>query len=378
MKCLTKREFIFSSIILLACTTLFAVGCDDDDDDDGNPTDDELYDLASVELGQNSSAKVELCLHSNRRNCSSYGPGEYNAHHIVNDSISSIYVPASMKVTVFKHHNFENGNSRGDNRVLEPGSYSNLASMKFADNVTTMNDSISSVRIIYSDCKFDDHCEEGYFCKKNDYDCNGPGSCTKKVQGGIVLHYWAPLCTCKGGTISNHTYDRNANIDYDGMCRATGQTPDDWNLIMLKNRNSGKCLDVAGSSHEKGANVIQYNCNRTTNQLWRVSYWGTRNAKKYYKIINHESGQSLDVAGSSRDNGGNVAQWTYGPTTNQLWEIIESESEHGGFDRTYQLKPMHSEKCLDVEDASKSDSANVQQYSCHSGNNQKWSAVDMD
>ena len=43
----------------------------------------------------------------------------------------------------------------------------------------------------------------------------------------------------------------------------------------------------------------------------------------YYRIINKHSGQALDVAGLSTEDGANVHQWPYLGNHNQQWKIEE-------------------------------------------------------
>jgi len=43
--------------------------------------------------------------------------------------------------------------------------------------------------------------------------------------------------------------------------------------------------------------------------------------------------------------------------------------EGGGY---YRLTAKHSGRCLDVAGVSTSNGANVQQWECHGGDNQKW------
>jgi hypothetical protein len=40
--------------------------------------------------------------------------------------------------------------------------------------------------------------------------------------------------------------------------------------LPLVNLNSGKCLDVNANSTANGARVQQWDCNRTTAQLWKT------------------------------------------------------------------------------------------------------------
>ena len=42
---------------------------------------------------------------------------------------------------------------------------------------------------------------------------------------------------------------------------------------------------------------------------------------------------------------------------------------------TFQIKPVHSNKCVDVSGISTADGANIHQWDCGSGDNQKWTVT---
>ncbi|RKS81960.1 ricin-type beta-trefoil lectin protein [Haloarcula quadrata] len=131
---------------------------------------------------------------------------------------------------------------------------------------------------------------------------------------------------------------------------------------VLRNRNSGKALDVEFASTSDGANVHQYEYSGGDNQQWVVTDLGNG----YYKLEAVHSGKALDVDAASTSDGANVQQYAYAGGENQQWAIEENA------DGSYRLLARHSGKALDVEAASTSDGANVQQYSYVGGDNQKW------
>ena len=81
---------------------------------------------------------------------------------------------------------------------------------------------------------------------------------------------------------------------------------------MIQAGHSGKCLDVTGSSTANGAKIVQYQCNRTTNQLWKLIRSGS-----YYMLQAYHSNKCIDVPRSSRSNGIDLIQYTCNHTTNQ-------------------------------------------------------------
>jgi ricin-type beta-trefoil lectin protein len=84
-------------------------------------------------------------------------------------------------------------------------------------------------------------------------------------------------------------------------------------------------------------------------------------------IINIRSNKCLDVANGSTADGANVQQFAchWGP--NQRWDLTNPTV--GAYTA---IKIKGTNKCLDVVNESTADGANVQQYACHSGNNQQW------
>lgn len=83
-------------------------------------------------------------------------------------------------------------------------------------------------------------------------------------------------------------------------------------------------------------------------------------------IVSSQSNKCLDVVGGSTQDHANVQQYACHNGDNQRWEL---RVQAAGL---YQFVNRKSNKCLDVEGASTQDRANVQQYTCHSGDNQLW------
>jgi hypothetical protein len=90
----------------------------------------------------------------------------------------------------------------------------------------------------------------------------------------------------------------------------------------------------------------------------------------YYKIIAKHSNKSLEVSNASQDDGANVQQHTYEGLDNQLWklEIVEEGK--------YKIIAKHSGKVIEVNNASQDGGANVQQYTNAGNNSQLWEFVE--
>ena len=94
-------------------------------------------------------------------------------------------------------------------------------------------------------------------------------------------------------------------------------------------------------------------------------------AGTYYQVIAKHSGKCLDVSAASLVNGANVQQWACNSGANQRWKLV---SMGDGYN---QLVAKHSGKCLEVSGASVKNGANVQQWSCTGGDNQRWKLMSM-
>lgn len=92
----------------------------------------------------------------------------------------------------------------------------------------------------------------------------------------------------------------------------------------------------------------------------------SRNVFYSGSIINRASGKSLDVQDRSRDDGANVQQWEFNNGPNQNWQIVEHD------EGLYSIVNRASGKALDVADRSMEDGANIQQFGFNNGKNQLW------
>lgn len=106
----------------------------------------------------------------------------------------------------------------------------------------------------------------------------------------------------------------------------TGRPNQQWQLIrlangyhLLKNRGTGKCLDVEASLPYDGSNVHQWTCDASArNQQWRLLYLGSN----FHELLARHSNKALDVEDGSTANGADVYQWRYVNGRNQHWRFI--------------------------------------------------------
>ena len=145
---------------------------------------------------------------------------------------------------------------------------------------------------------------------------------------------------------------------------AAGGVPIAAGTYRLVNRVSGKALDNLGSTGG-GATVAQYTVGPSNNQLWVLSYVGA-NAK----LACVTGGNYLDSLGNTWD-GAQVAQWSNSGSANQQWTLT---SQGGGW---YQVINAGNGKALDTG-GNNGNSAVMQLWFTNSSQNQQWQFVPAD
>jgi glucosylceramidase len=162
--------------------------------------------------------------------------------------------------------------------------------------------------------------------------------------------------------------------------------PGYYNII---SRNSNKGLDVADNSTTSGGRIQQYDIvsGGGSNQRWKFvpdgsgnfyiiakstqMYLATENNNTadgvkvvqrtlvssnefkwtitdlgggYYKIINLNSGKSLDVENVSDANGANIQVWSYSGGLNEQWQLVQVETTTGKKSLTKEVKEPSEDK----------------------------------
>ena len=121
-------------------------------------------------------------------------------------------------------------------------------------------------------------------------------------------------------------------------------------------------MEVYNNSTSNGASIVQNPGNGKTNQQWKVKHLGDG----YYTFIAVNSGKSMDVSGSSLADGGKVIQYTPNPSANnQQFKLVKINGN------IYNMIAKHSGKYLQF--ASGTCGANLVQAAYDPGNeNQKF------
>ncbi len=217
------------------------------------------------------------------------------------------------------------------------------------------------------------------------------GTVQFQIWADNVLKYMSPIMNANANSlnvnvnvagakslklISTKAWD-NKNGDHADWADAkllrdrSGNVPSDlasgtYNIVSVK---SNKCLDIRNSSRTIGASVIQFNCNGSLSQKFKV----TKRNDGFYRVKNVKSGKSVDIKDHSLVSKANVIQWTSHSRTNQQFAIYPYKND-GGF----VLMAKHSNQVLDVKAESLASGANVIQYPFHGGANQIWKFIPVE
>lgn len=141
-----------------------------------------------------------------------------------------------------------------------------------------------------------------------------------------------------------------------------GETGTNVGTYLIRAKQSGRCVDVAGGSSADRANVIQWSCHSGNNQRWILNQM----SDGHYQVKSKLSGKCLEVADSSSVNGANVQQLTCNNNGNQRWKL-----DYLG-DGSYKMTAKHSGKVLDITPDPYLNGQNVRQWAWVNATNQRF------
>ncbi|MFD5792242.1 RICIN domain-containing protein [Streptomyces diastatochromogenes] len=145
------------------------------------------------------------------------------------------------------------------------------------------------------------------------------------------------------------------------------KTPDLKKWYVLVNRNSGKVLDDRASAKNDGAAVVQWTRHGGANQQWRFIDAGDG----YFRLQNRTSGKVLDDLGWSKTAGSAVVQWKDQNGTNQQFKLAKSP------DGYVRLVNRFSGMAVDVHNAAKTNGSGVVQNRDRGRADQQWKLVEV-
>lgn len=123
-------------------------------------------------------------------------------------------------------------------------------------------------------------------------------------------------------------------------------------------QSSGLPMCVVADSTALGANIEQRMGAASTQ--WSATYLGNG----YYKLINVNSGLSVDVNGAQLSDGANILQWTYSGSNNQQYQFVDV----GG--ALFKIVARHSGKVLALRANSTIDGGQFEQQTYTGATNQ--------
>jgi lysophospholipase L1-like esterase len=134
----------------------------------------------------------------------------------------------------------------------------------------------------------------------------------------------------------------------------------------IVNRNSGQALDISGAATTNGGVAIQWPYSGGYNQQWKeVAVNGG------YKLVNRNSGLLLDDPGYTKTTGTQLDQWSDSSGNNQWWNLVSAGNGY------YFLVNQYSGLYADVSGASTANGASVIQWTKTGSNNQQWQLVQV-
>ena len=137
--------------------------------------------------------------------------------------------------------------------------------------------------------------------------------------------------------------------------------------VQFVNKNSGRCVDVAGMSTAVGGQMGQWECWGGPNQLWNLAAV----TGGMYRATSINSGLTLDIIGSSTTAGALAVQNAYASLSSQNWTIKATG------DGYFTMVNGKSGMCLDVLNSYTGDGSYIDQSVCSGIASQEWSFVPL-
>jgi Ricin-type beta-trefoil lectin domain-like len=128
-----------------------------------------------------------------------------------------------------------------------------------------------------------------------------------------------------------------------------------------------QCGGAAAQGLQEGR-WVDYQCQPNIANTWRIV--GLLPSTPLWYFHAAHSFKCADVSGASLEDFANVHQWTCVNGVNQRWRVTPLGL---GSNFGYRITAEHSGKCLEVADASLADGAQVRQATCTGAANQQWS-----
>lgn len=182
--------------------------------------------------------------------------------------------------------------------------------------------------------------------------------------------YYAITNTGTGDDLHQSAKGAQKNAELLQGLMKIGDTQMDTNVYYtFKNTNSGMVMDVKDARMAEGSNIQQYDANGMSNQQWILKPFA--NGTTYY-YIHSAMDENYVLKAMTGSNGGNIELVPYaGNDSMMLFQFTKVG------DGSYYISTRSSrDTCfVEVDAASKTAGANVQQWGCTYNSCQNWQAV---
>ncbi|OQY02745.1 MAG: hypothetical protein B6I20_06545, partial [Bacteroidetes bacterium 4572_117] len=139
-------------------------------------------------------------------------------------------------------------------------------------------------------------------------------------------------------------------------------TPDYYKMVVKHSQSNNQAIEVNGFSIENGANIGQWENYNIDNQLWQVKDGG---GGYFWLEPKHIEGKCMEIEGNSTQNYGNVQLGSFNGNDNQLWYVVPVANY-------YRIINKNSGLSLDINDGNIENGANLYQNEYMDNDNQKF------
>lgn len=162
-----------------------------------------------------------------------------------------------------------------------------------------------------------------------------------------------------GGSSSSSSSSSSSGTDKNGGVLGLDGT------YYIKNKNSGKYLDVDYGKADNGTNIQQHDFNGCHAQQFKL----VSDGNGYYSILTGSTDfkGGLDVSGASKADGANIIQWANRGGNHQKFQLVKIGDAYA-----IKTKISNCYSAVEVYNHSKSSGANVNQWKYYGNNNQLW------
>ncbi|MGW6970360.1 RICIN domain-containing protein [Streptomyces sp. NPDC054952] len=181
-----------------------------------------------------------------------------------------------------------------------------------------------------------------------------------------VLAVGASLAALAGGVTAAVADEQPAALAAVPAVAAEATAP---SAVQLKVEHSGQCLTIPTVSMRNGAKAIQSACaDGADNQRFDLVPTGAGT----FELRAVHSGKCLEAENSGTSAGTLVQQWWCVEAPQQRWSLAMVDIAK----ELYELRPAHTppnvNRCLDIAASGKEDGASAQLSACNGKASQKW------